>query len=83
MLRFCQLHNIFSHFIEWSETRSLFRIMGNYCDHTYYMKQEKTEAIKMFGIILGPEGKEYAKMAVTYTVSVIIGYILLILAGLL
>lgn len=43
----------------------------------------KMEAIEMFGIVMGPEGKEYAKMAATYTISIIIAYILFILMGLL
>jgi hypothetical protein len=43
----------------------------------------KTEATKMFGIVMGPEGKEYAKMAATYIVSIIMAYILFILMGLL
>lgn len=48
------------------------------------MKHEEQEAtIRMFGIEIGPIGREYVKAAATYILSIITVYILLILMGLL
>ena len=44
--------------------------------------EEKEATIRMFGIEIGPIGREYVKMAATYIGSIATGYILLILMGL-